>query len=111
LERAVLSKLSISRIVRNAARYSIVLTTGLRLAYRFGVTTGITAPRFLAGLSTVFNTGLPYRAANGAVVQDIAALDVSIDSSSPSVSTQITALRNLLQGGGKGELAARFEIS
>lgn len=92
--------------------YSIVLTAWFRLAYRFGVTTGITAPSskgFLAGLSTAFNTGLPHRLAKGAVVQDIAALHVSIDSSNPSVSTQITALRNLLQGGGKGELAARFE--
>jgi cytosine/adenosine deaminase-related metal-dependent hydrolase len=46
------------------------------LAYRSGVTTGITAPSsngFLAGLSTAFNTGLPHRLAKGAVVQDIAA--------------------------------------
>ena len=92
--------------------YSVVLTTGFRLAYRSGVTTGITAPSsrgFLAGLSTAFNTGRPHRLARGAVVQDIAALHVSIDSSNPSVSTQISVLRNLLQGGGKGELAARFE--
>ena len=90
----------------------IVLTTGFRLAYRFGVTTGITAPSsrgFLAGLSTAFNTGQPHRLAKGAIVQDVAALHVSIDSSNPSVSTQIATLRNLLQGGGKGELAARFE--
>ena len=90
----------------------IVLTTGFRLAYRFGVTTGVTAPSsrgFLAGLSTAFNTGQPHRLAKGAVIQDIAALHVSIGSSKPSVSTQIAVLRNLLQGGGKGELAARFE--
>lgn len=76
------------------------------------MTVGVTAPTssgFLAGLSTAFNTGRPHRLAKGAVVQDIAALHVSIDSSNPSVSTQIAALRNLLQGGGKGELAARFE--
>ena len=82
------------------------------LAYRFGVTTGITAPSskgFPAGLSTAFNTGLPHRLAKGAVVQEIAALHVSIDSSKPSVSTQISALRSLLQEEGKGELAARFE--
>ena len=92
--------------------YNVVLTAGSRLAYRFGVTTGITAPSskgFLAGLSTAFNTGLPHRLAKGAVVQEIAALHVSIDSSKPSVSTQISALRGLLQGEGKGELAARFE--
>lgn len=76
------------------------------------MTTGVTAPSsdgFLSGLSTVFNTGLPHRLAEGAVLQDIAALHVTIDSSQPSVSTQITALRTLLQGGAKGELAARFE--
>jgi hypothetical protein len=92
-------------------RLWIVLTL-FRLAYRAGVTTGVTAPSsngFLAGLSTVFSTGLPHRLAKGAVVQDIAALHVRIDSSKPSVSTQIAALRNLLQGGGNGELAARFE--
>ena len=90
----------------------IVLTTEFRHAYRFGVTTGVTAPSsrgFLAGLSTAFNTGQPHRLAKGAIVQDIAALHVSIDSSNPSVSTHIAALRNLLQGGGNGELAARFE--
>ena len=42
-------------------------------------------------------------------MQDITALHVLIDSSKPSVSTHIAALRNLLQGGGKDELAARFE--
>lgn len=76
------------------------------------MTIGVTAPSsrgFLAGLSTAFNTGLPHRLAKGAIVQDVAALHVSIDSSSPSVSTQIAALQNLLQGGGKGQLAARFE--
>lgn len=85
---------------------------GFRLAYRSGVTTGITHPSsngFLVGLSTAFNTGLPHRLAKGAIVQDIAALHVKIDSSKPSVSTHIAALRNLLQGGGKGDLAARFE--
>jgi imidazolonepropionase-like amidohydrolase len=82
------------------------------LAYRSGVTVGVTAPSskgFLSGLSTAFNTGLPHRLAKGAVLQDIVALHVTIDSSTTSVSTQIAALRNLLQGGGKGELAARFE--
>lgn len=75
------------------------------------MTTGITAPSsdgFLAGLSTAFNTGLPHRLAKGAVIQDIAALHIAIDSSEPSVSTHIAALRNLLQGGGKGELGVRF---
>lgn len=76
------------------------------------MTLGVTAPSsrgFLSGLSTAFNTGLPHRLAKGAVVQEVAALHVAIDSSEPSVSTQIAALRNLLQGGAKGELAARFK--
>ena len=76
------------------------------------MTVGITAPsseEFLSGLSTAFNTGLPHRLAKGAVLQEIVALHVTIDSSTTSVSTQIAALRNLLQGGGKGELAARLE--
>lgn len=76
------------------------------------MTTGVTAPSsngFFSGLSTAFNTGLPHRLAKGAVVQDIAALHITIDSHKPSVSTQIAALRNLLQGGGEGELATRFE--
>lgn len=76
------------------------------------MTVGVAAPSsngFLAGLSTAFNTGLPHRLAKGAVVQDITALHVAIDSSRPSVSTHIAALRNLLRGGGKGDLAARFK--
>ena len=87
--------------------------SGFRLAYYYGgVTTGITAPTskgFLSGLSAAFGTGQLHRLAKGAIVQDIAALHVSIDSSTPSVSTQIFVLRNLLLGGGQGELAARFK--
>ncbi|KAF8974242.1 carbohydrate esterase family 9 protein [Flammula alnicola] len=63
------------------------------LAYRAGVTAGVTAPSSSAG----------------AVLQDVTALHITIDSSSPSVSTHIAALRNLLQGGGEGELGAHFE--
>lgn len=84
----------------------------IRLAYRSGVTVGVTAPSssgFLSGLGTAFNTGSPNRLANGAVVQDITALHVSIDSTKPSVSTQVAALRNLLNGGGEGELKAHFK--
>lgn len=72
---------------------------------------GVTAPSsssFLAGLSTAFNTGSPHKLADGAVVQDVAALHVAIDSSTPSVSTHIAALRNLLLGNGEGEIGTLF---
>ncbi|KAF8070512.1 carbohydrate esterase family 9 protein [Lyophyllum atratum] len=81
------------------------------LAYRAGVTTGIVAPAsggFLSGLSTVFSTGAAHKLAKGAVVQNVAALHVSVGSSSASISTQIATLRRLLLGNGQGVLAQRF---
>ncbi|OAX43328.1 composite domain of metallo-dependent hydrolase [Rhizopogon vinicolor AM-OR11-026] len=80
------------------------------LAYRAGVTMGITAPSssgLIAGLSTVFSTGAAHRLENGAVIQDVAALHVQIGHSNkgPSVSTQIAALRNMLLG---DETSSRF---
>lgn len=83
-----------------------------RLAYRAGVTTGITAPSssgFLAGLSTVFSTGAAHKLSKGAVAQSVAALHIAVGFSSPSTSTQIAVLRRLLLGGGKGDLGARFK--
>ncbi|KAH7876489.1 carbohydrate esterase family 9 protein [Lentinula edodes] len=82
------------------------------LAYRSGVTTGVTAPcssGLLAGLSTAFNTGAAHKLIEGAVVEDEVALHVSLSlSSSVSVSTQIATLRRLLLGGGaKGELGVQ----
>ena len=82
-----------------------------RLAYRAGVTVGITAPTsygFLAGLSVAFSTGSPHKLAAGAVLQDVTALHVATDSWTLSVSTQIAALRNLLQGAAEGELKSVF---
>ncbi|KAJ6625571.1 hypothetical protein B0H10DRAFT_2001975 [Mycena sp. CBHHK59/15] len=82
------------------------------LAYRHGITSAITAPRsygFLAGLSTVFSMAAAHKLADGAVVQDVAALHVAITlSSGVSVSTQISALRGLLLGEAQGELGQRF---
>ncbi|KAG0707315.1 composite domain of metallo-dependent hydrolase [Suillus ampliporus] len=77
------------------------------LAYRAGVTAGITAPSsngLIAGLSTAFSTGAAHRLEDGAVIQDVAALHVQIGHSSngPSVSTQIAALRYLLLGNQSG---------
>ncbi|CDO72361.1 hypothetical protein BN946_scf184977.g58 [Trametes cinnabarina] len=77
-------------------------------AYRYGVTTGVVAPQgsgFLAGLSTAFSTAAAHKLEDGALVQEVGGLHVSIHPrGKPSVSTQIAALRELLLGGGTGEL-------
>ena len=79
-----------------------------RLAYRSGVTTGIVAPQsrgFLAGLNTAFSTGARHKLAEGAVVWDAGAVHVAIHQvGSPSVSTQIAALRSLLLGETRGDV-------
>jgi hypothetical protein len=84
------------------------------IAYRQGVTTAITAPSsygFISGLSTAWSTGSEHKLAEGAVVQSVAALHVSLDMGSerPSVSTQIAVLRRLLLGEGKGDLGKAFK--
>ncbi|KAF8135494.1 composite domain of metallo-dependent hydrolase [Boletus edulis] len=71
------------------------------LAYHGGVTSAITPPTsygLVAGLSTAFSTGAAHALEEGAVIQDVAALHVNIHrgSGSPSVSSQIAALRHLL---------------
>lgn len=71
------------------------------LAYRSGVTKGVTAPthtRFLSGLSTVFSLGVMHDFEPGAIIQNVAGLHISIRhfSGTPSISTQIAALRRLL---------------
>jgi hypothetical protein len=87
-----------------------------RLAYRAGVTSAITAPTsygLVSGLSTVFFTGAAHALEEGAVIQETAALHINIGhsrSGSPSVSTQIAALRRLLLGSVSGtpfDLAAK----
>ena len=71
-----------------------------RLAYRNGVTTAVTAPSsngFLQGVSTAFSAGSPNALARGAIIQEETALHVTISFSlTPSVSTQIAALRTQL---------------
>ncbi|KAH9992672.1 carbohydrate esterase family 9 protein [Russula vinacea] len=71
------------------------------LAYRAGVTKAVVAPvhlGFFGGLGTSFSTGAVHKLANGAVIQEVTALHVSVGhfTTRPSVSTQISALRNLL---------------
>ncbi|OBZ68134.1 hypothetical protein A0H81_11870 [Grifola frondosa] len=83
------------------------------LAYRSGVTTGITAPVhawFFAGLSTSFSTGALHKLEQGALVQEVSALHVSVRhfGAAPSVSTQIAALRHLLLEPGKGDAGRYF---
>ncbi|KAJ7054512.1 carbohydrate esterase family 9 protein [Mycena amicta] len=80
------------------------------LAYRNGVTSAVVAPSsygFLSGLSTVFSTVAPHKLADGAVLQEIAALHVRVSLNSRiSVSTQIAALRRLLLGEGNADIIA-----
>ncbi|KAI0748925.1 composite domain of metallo-dependent hydrolase [Fomes fomentarius] len=82
------------------------------LAYRSGVTTGIVAPQtsgFLAGLNTAFSTGARHKLTEGALVQEAGAVHVAIHQvGSPSVSTQIAALRNLLLGETRGDVKEWF---
>lgn len=71
------------------------------LAYRSGVTTGIVAPLhqgFYGGLGTAFSTGALHKLEDGAVVQDITALHVTVRhfGKAPSISSQIATLRRLL---------------
>ncbi|CAK5283111.1 unnamed protein product [Mycena citricolor] len=72
------------------------------LAYREGVATAIEAPKgykFMYGLSTSFSLAARHKLEKGAVVQEIAALHVSVtmgNSDEASVSTQIATLRRLL---------------
>ncbi|KAL5518561.1 hypothetical protein ACEPAH_244 [Sanghuangporus vaninii] len=71
------------------------------LGYRAGVTLGVSSPShngFLSGLSVAFGLGSAHKLEAGALVQDVAAVHVSIGHAvaSGSVSTQIAALRRLL---------------
>lgn len=83
------------------------------LGYRSGVTVGISAPKhrgFLAGLSTAFGLGVAHKLQPGAVVQDVAAVHVTVGhfGRTPSISTQIAALRRLLLESGEGETGEWF---
>lgn len=72
-----------------------------RLAYRAGVTKAVVAPvhyGFFGGLGTSFSTGAAHKLVDGAVIQEVTALHVSVGhfASRPSIGTQIAALRSLL---------------
>ena len=70
------------------------------LAYRAGVTTGITAPshtKFFSGLGTSFSTGVAHKLQRGSINKEVTALHVTVSHfGTPSVSTQIGVLRRLL---------------
>ena len=85
----------------------------ISLAYRAGVTVGISAPKhrgFLSGLSTAFGLGASHKLEADALIQEIAALHVSIRhiGKYPSISTQIATLRRLLLDEGSGEAGTVF---
>ncbi|KAF7334287.1 Carbohydrate esterase family 9 protein [Mycena sanguinolenta] len=96
--------------------------TIVKAADETGVTSAVVAPftggfyagaavrGFVSGLSTVFSTVAAHKLADGAIIQETAALHVmlSLSWSSPSLSTQLAALRGLLLGEGEGDLARRF---
>ncbi|KAL5523424.1 hypothetical protein ACEPAG_7597 [Sanghuangporus baumii] len=83
------------------------------LAYRAGVTVGISAPKtrsFLSGLGTAFSLGAAHKLEMGALVQETTALHVTIGhlGTVPSRSTQAATLRRLLLQGGEDELGSAF---
>ncbi|THH10380.1 hypothetical protein EW145_g1372 [Phellinidium pouzarii] len=94
--------------VIRAADGLMFATRNMLLAYRAGVTSGITAPAsegFFSGLSAHFSTGATHRLGRGAVIQDVTALHFAIGvSGQPSVSTQIATLRRLLVQKQKGDM-------
>jgi len=98
--------------VIKAADGLLFATRDALLAYRNGVTTAVTAPSsygFLSGLSAAFSLVADHKLVDGAVIQEVAALHVTLSLSfGVSVSTQIATLRSLLLGGGKDDVARRF---
>ncbi|KAH7929866.1 composite domain of metallo-dependent hydrolase [Leucogyrophana mollusca] len=84
------------------------------LAYRAGVTTSITPPIFeglLGGLSTYLSLSSRHKLESGAIIQEVTAVHVAVGHGrgSPSISTQIAALRRLLVGPHEGERGKWFK--
>ncbi|KAF9241518.1 carbohydrate esterase family 9 protein [Melanogaster broomeanus] len=84
-------------------------------AYRFGVTSAITAPSstgFLAGLSTHFSLGVDHALKEGAIINKVAGLHVAISHAivPPSISTQIATLRRLLLHPTEGDYFANVAM-
>ncbi|KAF8806405.1 carbohydrate esterase family 9 protein [Phlegmacium glaucopus] len=70
------------------------------LAYRAGVTMGVTYPShqgFYSGLGTAFSLGVSHKLEQGAIIQKVTGVHISVRHFSKlSISTQIAALRKLL---------------
>ncbi|KAF9462476.1 carbohydrate esterase family 9 protein [Collybia nuda] len=83
------------------------------LAYRVGVTKGITAPShsgFYVGLGVSFSLGAVHKLEEGAISKEVTAVHTSVRHlSKSSVSTQIGALRRLLLGPSKGSVGNWFQ--
>lgn len=78
------------------------------------MTIGITAPthsHFYSGLSTAFSLDAMHRLEEGAIIQDVAALHISVRhfGGRPTISTQIATLRRLLLDPPKGASARWFK--
>lgn len=84
--------------------FSFLLPSLRSIAAKFGVTKGVTAPSsrggLISGLSFVFSTSAATPLSPGAILQEVAALHVTVGhGGSPySISTQISMLRKLLLG-------------
>lgn len=83
------------------------------LGYRSGVTVGISSPKhrgFFSGLGTAFSLGARHKLEEGAIVQDVTAVHVSVRhfDGVPSISTQISILRQLLLGESGAQMAEEF---
>lgn len=85
----------------------------LLMAYKEGVTTGVTWPvseGFVNGLAYSFSTSAEHPLQKGAIGHPGPALALTLTSKVESVSTKIALLRKLLAGEGvKGELAEAFK--
>lgn len=85
-----------------------------RIAYRSGVTAAISPPAtpgFLAGWGAYFSLQAPNKLQEGAVLQDFAGIHVALShTQAASVSSQISALRQLLIGDGNRDdaFSSRF---
>lgn len=83
------------------------------MAYREGVTTGVSWPKsngFISGLAYSFSTSAAHPLEKGAIGHPGPALALDLSSGSDSVSTKIALLRKFLAGEGvKGELAEAFK--
>lgn len=95
--------------MRNAFIISELFT--IRSAYEAGVTYAVASlasySGLIGGLSTVIRTGARHALEKGAIIQDVAALHVTVErdpwgSVYVSTSTQINVLRQLLLGSHKG---------